>query len=68
MGSNSIKAQSETDFKEAWEYCEKYTRSVEILYTNENNQKTLANVHFRFNSKVIYVRSPDDYNNLRFVF
>ena len=55
MGSDPIKAaQCETDFKEAWEYCEKNIKSVEIFYVNENNQKVLAKVHFRFNSKVTH--------------
>ena len=54
MGSDPIKAaQCEADFKEAWDYCEKNTKNVEILYVNEDNQKALAKVHFRFNSKVI---------------
>ena len=53
VGSSSpIKVQCEADLKEAWEYCERNSKSVEILYANELNQKTLAKVHFRFNPKV----------------
>ena len=50
--SNPIKAQGEADLKEAWEYCEKNSKSVEILYENEHNQKTLARVHFKLDPKV----------------
>ena len=53
MGTtNSIRDKCEADLKEAWKDCERNSRSVEILYENEQNQKVLANVHFRFDPKV----------------
>ena len=50
--SNPIKVQCAKDLKEAWEYCKENSKSVEILYENEHNQKTLAKVHFRFDPNV----------------
>ena len=50
--TNSIKGQCVADLNEAWEYCERNSKSVEILYENEYNQKTLAKVHFKFDPKV----------------
>jgi len=49
-----IEAKCEADLGDAWDHCQKYTKSIEILYENNDNQKTLAKVHFRFNPKVSY--------------
>lgn len=47
-----IEARCDADLTDAWNHCQKYTKSIEILYENDNNQRTLAKVHFRFNPKV----------------
>ena len=47
-----IETKCDADLEDAWDYCRKYTKSIELLYENDDNQKTLAKVHFRFNSKV----------------
>lgn len=50
--SNPIEIKCDADLKEAWEHCCKNSKSVELLYENEDSQKTLAKVHFRFDPKV----------------
>ena len=53
MGStNAVEIKCDADLKEAWEYCKRNSKSVEILYENNDNQKSLARVHFRFNPRV----------------
>ena len=32
---------------DAWEHCRKQTRSIEVLYKNDQDQNVLAKVHFR---------------------
>lgn len=49
---NPIEAKCYADLREAWEHCYRNSKSVEILYENEDDQKTLAKVHFRFDPKV----------------
>ena len=45
-------AVDKEEFDKAWEYCKTNSKSVEILYENEDNQKILAKVHFRFYPEV----------------
>ena len=33
---------------EAWNYCKKWSKGIEVLYHNEEDQKVLAKVHFRY--------------------
>lgn len=47
-----IEAKCDEDLEDAWGYCQKYTKSIELLYENDEHQKTLAKVHFRFDPKV----------------
>ena len=37
----------ERNLCDAWEHCRKETRSIEVLYKNDQDQKVLAKVHFR---------------------
>ena len=37
----------ERNLCDAWEHCRKQTRSIEVLYKNDQDQKVLAKVHFR---------------------
>ena len=50
--SNSTQAQTDTDLIEAWNYCTKWSKSVELLYQNENGQKILTKIYFRTYSAV----------------
>ena len=50
--TDPIQVKCNADLREAWEHCNKNSKSVEILYENEDSQKTLAKVHFRFDPKV----------------
>ena len=50
--NNPVEIKCDADLKEAWEHCSRNSKSVEVLYENEDNQKTLAKVHFRFDPKV----------------
>ena len=51
---NNVEAKLDTDpFKEAWEHCKKSSKSIEVLYKNEDeDKKVLAKVHFRSYSSV----------------
>ena len=45
--SKETDTESERDFYDAWEYCKDQTRSIEVLYKNDQDQNVLAKVHFR---------------------
>jgi len=64
--NDPIEAKCHADFKEAWDYCHRNSKSVELLYKNEDNQTTLAKVHFRFDPKVSITSQLS--NSLRFCF
>ena len=36
-----------SELYEAWEDCKKDSKSIEVLYKNDENKKVLAKVHFR---------------------
>lgn len=40
------------DLKEAWDYCKKSSKSIEVLYRNDDDEKVLAKVHFRSDPSV----------------
>ena len=46
---NAIETKHDDDLiKEAWDHCEKSSKSIEVLYKNEDeDKKVLAKVHFR---------------------
>ena len=44
---NRAESKCDTEIKEAWNYCHKWSKSVEVVYENEDDQKVLAKVHFR---------------------
>ena len=46
---NTQEAKSYEDLaKDAWDYCSKSSKSIEVLYKNEDeDKKVLAKVHFR---------------------
>jgi len=35
------------DLTEAWNHCKKWSKSIELFYHNDNDEKVLAKVHFR---------------------
>ena len=35
------------ELKEAWNHCQKWSKSIEVIYENDEDQKVLAKVHFR---------------------
>ncbi len=37
---------------EAWRFCEKRSRSIEVFYTNEEDEKVLTRVHFQYDKEV----------------
>ena len=45
-------SEREEKLKEAWEYGEDHTRSVEVLYENLDGDGVLAKVHFTYNPSV----------------
>ncbi len=36
----------------AWWFCEKTSRSIEVFYTNEEDEKVLTRVHFQYDKEV----------------
>jgi len=44
---NSAESKCDAEIKEAWNHCQKWSKSVEVIYENEDDQKVLAKVHFR---------------------
>ena len=55
---NNGEAKSYEDFaKDAWEFCSKSSKSIEVLYKNEEKgKKILAKVHFRSSPSVSYIK------------
>ena len=50
--TDAVEIKCDADLKEAWEYCDRNSKNIEIIYEDDDHQKTLAKVHFRFNPKV----------------
>ena len=51
------KKASEDDYEddelnEAWAFCEKQSKSVEVFYRNMDKEKVLTRIHFQFNPDV----------------
>ena len=37
----------------AWKFCQKWSKSVEVLYKNMNGHQILTKVHFHYNPEVL---------------
>lgn len=45
---NSTESPYDSDLKDAWNHCKKWSKSIEVLYKSEDkDEKVLAKVHFR---------------------
>ena len=42
-----VQKDIEADLIEAWDYCKKWSKSVELFYYNENKEKILTKIHFK---------------------
>jgi len=42
-----VRSRHYSDLAEAWSHCKKWSKSIELFYHNEQDQKVLAKVHFR---------------------
>jgi len=42
-----VKSRYHSDLTEAWNHCKKWSKSIELFYHNDDDEKVLAKVHFR---------------------
>ena len=54
---NSTNSEDDNDSNDkslcdAWKFCQKWSKSVEVLYKNTNGQQILTKVHFHYDPEV----------------
>ena len=52
MGGEHISTSESETLQEAWEFCKRRSKSIEVLYENMNGCKILTRVHFNFDPDV----------------